>query len=211
MRHKFGFDQGNYNLRCSPGGICATLTARWLKEMRTNKSAGPNNRRQVMEEVVRRGGPVIQQAYNKAWNSKTQVEVNNAFVLRTVAEAAVIETREWNTGLPSGTELRDYVKSHRRQGMHFNFGGKVGADRWGHAIGFWRSGRNTWHPSGHIYTFDPNFGEYKGGRKDFATWLPAFLNRRYRQGGMTIDWSYLLLVDDAAQHVTAPKFGVKVM
>ena len=202
MRQNFVFRQGDYNLRFSSEGICATLCAAWIRMMRDEKAQSSANRKSQLINVIDSYGPIVQDRYVKGWDSSASAAANCKGILRMAGDSDIEEQRSFNS-LPPSKQLIDYVSSKRRQGIHFNFAFSAGA----HAIAFWRSGKDTWHASGHIYFFDPNAGEYYGNKSKYPRWFADFMRNDY---GNVYPWSYLIL----AKPVTKPKvagLGRRVM
>jgi len=207
MTQNFSFHQVDYlnalpaNKQFSNGGICAVLSASWIRMMRDSKDQGPNWRKTQLELVAKGGGSVNQKVYSSAWSSAADVKTNNAFVLRLAGDSDVDEAvGPEGPGLITGSRLQSYLLNHKRAGVHFNFGFPDG-----HAIAFWRSGSGM---GGHLYCFDPNEGEYKGSKSEMGSWFSTFMTTTY---GSNFPWWYLLLCKPTAA-AAPPKGGaVRVM
>jgi hypothetical protein len=219
MTYNFEFNQGK-ELRkrsaerqvCS-NGICAVLSANWIRMMRDSKASGAAARKNELLKIVTGGGGVTQQAYKQAFEEGDDLKKNNAFLVR-AANSSIEEIKQGGGPLP-GAEIASYVAANRRAGVHFNFG-YIQAVRLhnnttrevhrGHAVAFWRSGQDTWHSSGHVYFFDPNYGEYKGNKREVAAWFTEFMKTNY---GNNFTWWYEMLLAPMST-ANAPFGGRKV-
>jgi hypothetical protein len=194
MEQTFEFNQGKLPLRFQPGGICKVLSACWIRLMREEKDTGEAHRKQELIRAVGTYGPIMQHTYEVNWSTFEKTREKDAFVMRMVAKGRIVApshqtaTRQWNCGLPPGTALVDLMKDKRRTGFNFAIGGPWG----GHSLAFWRSGHQGLLPSGHIYFFDPNYGEFKGDKGEATNWLRKFLTTHYGR----INWSYLLEIQE---------------
>lgn len=204
MTENFRFKQANYlnalpaNRQFSKNGICAVLSAAWLRVMRESKEDGPGKRKAALELIAKGGGSVAQQAYSKAWNNKSDVVANSKFVIRVAGQADIAEELEGSGAIPYDLIVVN-IADLRKRGIQFHFGYSRGA----HAVAFWRSGKDSILPSGHFYFFDPNFGEYKGDKGEISEWFDTFISTHYG----TISWWYLLLL----KPVEGVQDGVRVM
>ncbi len=209
MKKTFDFKQGDYDLRFSSGGICATLSAAWVQLMRDHKKIGINQRKLELEKVVRKSGPLLQKVYGKNFTGLNVL--NDCKYLVRVAGGSNIEQSsiEDINGLVNGVTLKNYIASERISGVNLNFGWTDHSthDEYAHCIAFWRSGKDTWHPSGHIYAFDPNIGEFKGDKNTFPSWFSNFLMPKYAN---SFNWTYYFQLSPM-QNNPASKLGRRVM
>jgi len=215
MTHNFEFKQikelkGRSEERkaCS-NGICAVLAANWIRMMRDSKASGAAARKNELLKIVQGGGGVTQKAFVQGWDYAGDTKKNNVFVAR-AADSSIEEFKKGN-GLVPGAEIASYVAANRRAGVHFSYGFLVsdekGQEERGHSVAFWRSGEDTWHASGHVYFFDPNFGEYKGNKREVAAWFTNFMKTKY---GNDFTWWYQMLLGPVSA-TAAPFGGRKVM
>jgi hypothetical protein len=202
MRPLFEFKQGDYNLRYESGGICAVLSAYWIKMMRD----GEDDRKNKLIRAIDTFGPVLQRTYRKGWDSIEDVKANCSGVLRLGGGCIIADSKQWGS-MPSGDTLINYIKDKRKTGFHFNIGFSIGTDAAAHAVAFWRSGEQGLLPSGHVYFFDPNVGEFKGNKGEVSSWLSLFIQQHYG----SINWSYILHCVKAAEPKILKGQGKKVM
>ncbi len=200
FRQTFAFNQADY--AGVGGGVCAVLSACWIREMRDNKSQGPAQRKQVLEQAISRFAPRLQSVYSDTWGQLDTVKRKCAWVLRLAGDSQIMGEPRFNL---NGVALTDYVKNLRRTGFHYNFGG-AGGGGWGHAVGIWRSGHGGLFASGHMYVFDPNQGEFKGNKSDLARFIDTRILNSFNP--MTCSWTYCLRTGKPTQSTQG---GVRVM
>ena len=70
-------------------------------------------------------------------------------------------------------------------------------ETWGHAVGIWRSGHSGLLPSGHVYVFDPNQGEFKGNKSDLARFINGRILNSFSP--WVCSWTYCLRTAKPAQ------------
>ena len=70
-------------------------------------------------------------------------------------------------------------------------------ETWGHAVGIWRSGHGGLLPSGHVYVFDPNQGEFKGNKSDLARFINGRILNSFSP--WVCSWTYCLRTAKPAQ------------
>jgi hypothetical protein len=196
MTQQYVFDQSQYNLQFSADGICATLTAVWLKLRTTEWQQGPSHRRDVLDKLARTGGPILQQMATKKWSDRDTIKQNMSGLILLAADAGIQDTKVWDNGSPV-QEVINYIKDKPDTGFHFTFGWTESGNTRAHSIGLFRS-------SFDFVSFDSNSGEYKGIEPDLNMWLTSLL----QSYGVSFDWSYLLRL---GPRPAPPKQGVKVM
>jgi hypothetical protein len=216
MTHNFEFDQiaelkdrSEGRKACSKG-ICAVLAANWIRMMRDSKGSGAAARKNELLKIAKGGGGVTQKAFVQGWDYASDTKKNNVFLAR-AADSSIEEFKEGKRLVP-GAEIASYVAANRQAGVHFSFGFLASDDEGeeeerGHSVAFWRSGQDTWHASGHVYFFDPNFGEYKGNKREVAAWFTNFMKTKY---GNDFTWWYQMLLGPVSA-TAAPVNGWKVM
>ena len=194
FRRTFAFNQADYH--GVGGGVCAVLSACWIREMRDHKSQGPAQRKLVLEQAIGRFARRLQDIYANNWGQLDTVKARCAYVLRLAGDSRIVG--EPHNDL-SGAALTDYVKDLRRTGFHYNFGGAGTAvgETWGHAVGIWRSGHGGLLPSGHVYVFDPNQGEFKGNKSDLARFINGRILNSFSP--WVCSWTYCLRTAKPAQ------------
>jgi hypothetical protein len=194
----YPFNQADYNLRFEAGGICAVLSAYWIKLMRNSET----DRKSKLIQAIDTFGPVLQSSYKKGWSTLENVKTNCSGVIRLGGDSTIADSQQWG-GMPAGDTLINYIKDKRKTGFHFNIGFGSGA----HAVAFWRSGEQGLLPSGHVYFFDPNAGEYKGNKSEVTGWLNHFIQTKYGK----IKWSYVLHCVETVKPKVLKGLGQKVM
>ncbi|UCC98959.1 MAG: hypothetical protein JSW66_03545 [Phycisphaerales bacterium] len=194
----FDFNQADY--AGVGGGVCAVLSACWIREMRDHKGQGPAQRKLVLEQAIRRFAPRLQNVYSDKWSQLDSVKRKCAWVLRLAGDSQIVGEPHYNL---NGVALTNYVKDLRRTGFHYNFGG-AGGGGWGHAVGIWRSGHAGILPSGHVYVFDPNQGEFIGNKSDLARFIDNRILNSFDP--LACSWTYCLRTDKPTQGDTGSQF-----
>jgi hypothetical protein len=208
MKQIFDFNQGDYNLRFSPNGICAVLSAKWIQLIRDSKSSGYSSRKDKLEQTVNSLGPVVQQMAQNNFDTTDGLRQNLSGLIRHAGQSVIKGPVQQCSNLVVASQLKDYICHEREMGVHLTFGWTEGVDFPAHTIAFWRSGEDKWHnQSGHIYAFDPNYGEYRGNKSEFSNWFSNFLMPQYANN---FNWTYYFRVG-SIERVAAPKFGRRVM
>lgn len=136
----------------------------WLGEIVNGKSQGTDSRIQAMIAKA----PEIRMKY-KAFSDRWSLEGGER------ADEGMAKT--YHVKIANLSEFKraelvvDEVRRHNRTGFVYSFWfGATSA----HSIAVYQSGSGSWY-SGHIYVFEPNFGEYKMGKFFWAKWLMGFL------------------------------------
>jgi hypothetical protein len=169
INHTFNFNQADYLANTpSPGGICATLSAKWIQlirdkvEDRFGELAKAIRQSALIQKIAREN--YDRQALSASLSGLLKYDTQNK-------REGDIKEGLWASFSQSG--LKNFICDKRRTGVHFSFFWKVpnSSISQGHSIAFWRSGEETWHPSGHIYAFDPNSGEFRFDQSDFDSWF----------------------------------------
>ena len=173
------FDQSNvldatYNPE-SAGGACHMFSLEWISEIISDKSQGATARMDAM----RRKAKSIQVKYGvfgKRWDRE-----GGRYADVGMAKLTGVEVFDFKTPGNFDT-VASMVRSTSRTGFVYSFWFQNGG---AHSIALYRSGKSFWG-TGHIYVFDPNFGEYYLKRSVFVEWLRQAMASEYAGfGGIT--------------------------
>jgi len=174
----FAFGDAQYGHLLPPDskGVCVNLCAEWLQIFYSDKGSATARRAQLLQRV--RAASLTQKAYA---NTGVAMDRSYDFVLH-MRQIKKVEQHDWN--FLQMNQLYPLVHQGRRKGIIFGFAyldepSDNPRDGSGHAIAFWRSGKSGLFPSGHVYVFDPNCGEYKMDKSVFKGWLPRYLEEEY--------------------------------
>ncbi|MHC4538283.1 MAG: hypothetical protein ACYS74_00700, partial [Planctomycetota bacterium] len=84
----FDFNQADY--AGVGGGVCAVLSACWIREMRDHKSQGPAQRKLVLEQAIDKFAPRLQNVYSDNWSQLDSVKRKCAWVLRLAGDSQIV-------------------------------------------------------------------------------------------------------------------------
>lgn len=197
------FDQSKYldNKKnpLSAGGACHLFALHWCQEIISDKSLGAQDR---MENMARFANAVKVQygAFSRRWEREGSA-VSDEGIAKQIGLKIAKLTYPNTLG-----EVAEAVKSEHREGfVHSFWFRKNNQDNGAHSIAYYRSGATF---GGHIYVFDPNYGEYKMSKSQFVRWLDEVLTPLYKPFGK-IDSHQLRYVE---RHIVkAVKGGTRVM
>ena len=196
------FNQADYlgggNNPASVGGACHMFSLAWLGEIVNDKSQGTESRIQAMITKA----PEIRMKY-KAFSDRWSAEGGDR---ADEGMAKTYNVKIANLSKYARAELViDEVRQHNRTGFVYSFWfGATSA----HSIAVYQSGSGRWY-SGHIYVFEPNFGEYKMGKSFWAKWLMGFLYTFYTKSFGPIHAHQVRQVEKYA--APAVRFGRNVL
>src|SRR5262245_16269248 len=155
MNEVWTFDQGQ-NLPTGHKGVCMQLVAYWVGLMHYKKSdnttAAADMATLCKAEALR-----LQKFYTKATQDPDLATGEDEAVTWNFRKLRLRGNGQY-TECKNATEIVAFLDEKRQgysMGIYFTGGG-------GHALGFWRSGKQGSKYSGHTYFFDPNYGCYKG-------------------------------------------------
>jgi hypothetical protein len=164
------FDQSAYldagKNPASAGGGCHAFGLAWADEILKDKSAGAQAR---MDAMARRAGEVriCYRAIRDRWASEGETNADEGIAKRLGVKIDKVE----NCG--SFAVVANKVRAEHRAAFLYSFWFSGGG---AHTIAFYRSGKRF---GGHIYVFDPNYGEYKMEKSQLATWLTGVTGPLY--------------------------------
>ncbi|WED22943.1 hypothetical protein L3Q72_05995 [Vibrio sp. JC009] len=152
----------------SASGACHMFSLKWLSEIMANKSQGAATRMDTMRREAK-SVQVMYGVFGKRW-----VREGGRYADVGMAKMLGVEVFDFKT--PSSfADVASQVRSTSRTGFVYSFWFNDGG---AHSIAVYRSGKSFWG-TGHIYVFDPNFGEYYMKRSVFVNWLRQAMDSAY--------------------------------
>lgn len=168
MNSVWTFEQGRH-LPPTHRGVCLTLVAFWIQQMREAKEDINASGATQMAVKCQNEAQRLQKFYEKVEHDQDEAVT---WSLRGLRLASSYEPCADTVAL---VRKMDEKRAGYSMGIYFSSGG-------GHALGLWRSGRSSGFGSslsGHTYFFDPNVGCFKGDTGSVASWLGRFLADHY--------------------------------
>ena len=172
------FDQSKYldNKRnpLSAGGACHLFALHWCQEMINDKSLGAQDR---MANMGRFSGAVKVQygAFSRRWEQEGSAVSDEGIAKQIGLKISKL------TYPNTLAEVAEAIKGEHRVGFVHSFWFKKDKkDNGAHSIGLYRSGATF---GGHIYVFDPNYGEYKMSKSQLQRWYDEVLAPLYKPFG----------------------------
>lgn len=154
----------------SAGGACHMFALKWLSEIIDDKSLGTSVRIQNLKKYASEV-KMLYKAFGDRWNRE-----GGRFADSGTAKMLGVEVYNFTQPISLDQVASDIQKEHRVGFVYSFWFSKGGA----HSIGIYRSGA-TW--GGHIYVFEPNFGEYKMEKSQLSSWFKQFLAVKYAAFG----------------------------
>lgn len=123
-----------------------------------------------MDQLIKyaREVKMLYKAFSDRWTSEGSVGADHG-----VANMLLLNIDNTVSAGHSFDVASKMVTKEHRKGFVYSFWFKSGG---AHSIAFYRSGATF---GGHVYAFDPNFGEYKMGKSEFGDWLSSALITYY--------------------------------
>lgn len=195
---KAEFDQSQYldqtRNPASAGGGCHCFAMAWANEILSDKSLGSGHR---MDRMAKRAPEVriLFKAMGDRWKHEGESGADAGVAKRLGVQIDQVV----NCG--NFALVANKVREEHRAAFLYSFWFSNGG---AHTIAFYRSGKSI---GGHVYAFDPNYGEYKMQKSQLIGWLTGFINVVYANFG-TITRHRLTYVSPYT--ASAVKFGVAV-
>jgi|GEM_PF-6704780 hypothetical protein len=149
-------------------GVCHLFALKWASLIVSDKSLGTGAR---IGELDRHASEVriLYKSFGDRWNREGGKRADEGIAKTLGLKIDKLEE--------PGTKaiVHAHVRAEHRVAFVYSF---WWADGSGHSIGVYRSGAKY---GGHIYVFEPNFGEYKMKKSQFGDWL-TWLEGSYASG-----------------------------
>lgn len=193
------FDQSQYlddgRNPASAGGGCHAFAMAWAAEITEDKAAGARAR---MDAMVRRAREVriAYKAISDRWANEGESRADEGIAKTLGVQIDAVDL------CGNFAAVANKVRREHRTAFLYSFWFSGGG---AHTIGIYRSGKRF---GGHVYVFEPNFGEYKMDKSRLIGWLQDFIRVQYSGFG-DIDRHRLTYL--SAYRAKAPRGGVKVM
>ncbi|RTL30413.1 MAG: hypothetical protein EKK47_10850 [Burkholderiales bacterium] len=150
----------------SAGGGCHAFGIAWADEILDNKAAGAQAR---MDAMKRRAGEVriCYRAIRDRWAHEGESGADEGIAKRLGVKIDKVD--DCGSFAVVANKVRDEHRTAFLYSFWFSGGGA-------HTIAFYRSGKKF---GGHIYAFDPNYGEYKMEKSQLSAWLTGVIGTLY--------------------------------